>query len=215
MILFTKKTAPSEEEQKKILQEKLNESFLIAASNNDVEKTQQLYEQGADVNYQDTNGNTSLHKSVENHHFEMVKFLVETTKADVSILNHKGAMAEDTNYTYVKRYLQKAFDIQHEQKKPTGWIKTADDEIAHIMFREPIGYRVTEVFNFSARTYAHITQNLDTKAENKTLAVFDEFGNKAFLLNALQELKNRGGTAEESAIEGKHHLAKDTFGAKR
>jgi ankyrin repeat protein len=213
MQLFSKKKDPSSEAE--TLQKKLNEEFVTAARNNDPEKVKKFYEQGAEVNYQDKNGNTALYEGALRYNFEIVKFLVETAKADITIINNAGSTAADHSTNNIKRYLLQIGEKQKEQQKPTGWIKVTNDTIAHVVFGESIGYRLTEVFNFSSRTYVHITQNLETKAENKTLTVFDEFGNKSFLLNALQELKNQGGTAEESAIEGKHHLAKDTFGAKR
>jgi hypothetical protein len=141
----------------------------------------------------------------------MVKFLVETAKIDTEIRNNQGVLGESCLNNHIQNYLQQ----QRERQKPTGWVKVADDTIANVTFNKDFGYNLTEIFNFSSRTYVHIARNLETKAENKTLTVFDEFSNKSFLLNALQELKNQGGTAEESAIEGKYRLSKDTFGANK
>lgn len=212
MSLFSKKTPPATVEEEKIsAQQQLNEAFFAAATkDHDLELAELLYLQGADVNYQDKEGNTALH--IHNHNnFKMVKFLIETAKIDTEIRNNEGVLGESRINNHIQNYLLQL----REQQKPTGWIKVADDTIAHTVFDKQLGYRLTEVFNFSSRTYVHIAQNLETKAENKTLTVFDEFGNKSFLLNALQELKNQGGTAEEDSINGKQHLAKDSLGAKR
>ena len=212
MSIFSKKTPPATvEELNASTQQQINEAFFAAATkDNNIELAELLYLQGADVNYQDKDGNTALH--IHNHNnFKMVKLLIETAKIDTEIRNNEGVLGEHRVNNHIQSYLQQ----QRERQKPTGWIKVTEDTIAHTVFGESLGYRLTEVFNFSSRTYVYITQNLETKAENKTLTVFDEFGNKSFLLNALEELKKQGGTAEESSISGKIHLAKDSFGAGR
>lgn len=204
-------------------QKDLDESFFQAMVNNDFTKAVQLHEQGADVNYQDKNKNTALHFCAANGNQKATKFLTETLGARLDIENWGSRLPEDSalmnNHASIANYLREMRkeqkSQQQEKEKPTGWVKTADDEIAHITFKESIGYRMTEVFNFSARTYVHIAQNLETKSESKTLTTFDDLANKPFLLNALQELQNLGGTSEESAIAGKQHLAKDGFGAGR
>jgi ankyrin repeat protein len=218
MSLFSKK--PTLEEILKKQQQELDQSFFSNADTGNLEKALELYKQGANVNYQNDRNDTALHLSAARNNIETTKFLVETVGAKFDIKNSSGRIPEASamrnSCTIVHDYLRETRIKQEsqlqEKEKPTGWIKTADDEIAHIMFRENINYRLTEIFNFSSRTYVHITQNLETKAENKTLIVFDELGNKSFLLNALQELKNQGGTAEEESINGKHHLAKDRLG---
>jgi ankyrin repeat protein len=211
MSLFSKKK-PTPDQISIPPQEQLDKDFFSAVSNGNREKSLQLYTQGANVNYQNSEGNTALNNAAYNGNFMIVQFLVEKLGANTNIRNNAGKRPEDRDSNEgVKAYLRQ----ERQRQKPTGWIKTADDEIAHITSRNTINYRLTEIFNFTARTYAHISQNIETMAESKSLTVFDEFGNKPYLLTALQELKKQGGTPEEASIGGKSHLDKDSFGAGR
>jgi ankyrin repeat protein len=63
-------------------------------------------------------------------------------------------------------------------------------------------YRLTHVFNFSARTYMQITHNLETKTDVVVTKSFDEFADKSLFEAAYGELKRLGGKADESVIHG-------------
>ena len=64
------------------------------------------------------------------------------------------------------------------------------------------GYKLTEVFNFSARTCIKIVQNLETKSEGIETKNFDDFSDKASLQEAYVALIKLGGKADENAVFG-------------
>ena len=84
-----------------------------------------------------------------------------------------------------------------------SWRKLADDRIAHVTVEAPIGYKITEIFNFSARERTRIYHNLETRLDSAQTQGFDEIPEKAPIEDALARLRMLGGTAEEGAIHAR------------
>lgn len=93
--------------------------------------------------------------------------------------------------------------IEAEAQADDGWRKLADDRIAHVTVETPIGYKITEIFNFSARERTRIYHNLETRQDAAQTQGFDEIPEKASIEDALARLRALGGTAEEGSIHAR------------
>ena len=68
--------------------------ITIAAGDGNMAQVNQYLNNGANVNFQDHNGNTALHLAVQNNHFDIIKFLLERG-ASMTIQNQAGNTALD------------------------------------------------------------------------------------------------------------------------
>ena len=68
--------------------------ITIAAGDGNMAQVNQYLNNGANVNFQDHNGNTALHLAVENNHFDIIKLLLERG-ASMTIQNQAGNTALD------------------------------------------------------------------------------------------------------------------------
>jgi hypothetical protein len=48
---------------------------------------------------------------------------------------------------------------------PQGWVRVAENSVAHVTPMEPLNRKITEIFNFETRERLVITENLKTGAE--------------------------------------------------
>jgi ankyrin repeat protein len=182
-----------------------DETPLIAAAKcglDDIVKI--LVERGADVNAQLRGGNTALHLAAEQGHANIVLYLMEkganpaTTNGN---LNTAADLAEKSYPGLASQIREKAQSGQPKPSKPDpGWRLVTGDEVAHVAIKETVGYRITEIFNFSARTYTHIASNLETKTESQSVKAFSELDNAEFIDKAYHELVRLGGKAEYGDI---------------
>ncbi len=83
-----------------------------------------------------------------------------------------------------------------------AWRKLPGERIAHVAVEEAIGYRITEIFNFSAREKTTLYRNLESNAETVETRGFDAIGDKTPIEQALEELRKRGGISEPSSVTG-------------
>lgn len=93
--------------------------------------------------------------------------------------------------------------IEEAANDDGSWRKLADDRIAHVTVETPIGYKITEIFNFSARERTRIYHNLETRQDAAQTQGFDEIPEKASIEDALGRLRALGGTAEEGSIHAR------------
>ena len=68
---------------------KLDSTLRIAAGNGELEQMEELLKKGADVNAQDCDGLTPLHRAIENDNLESVKLLIRKG-ADVNTEDYNG-----------------------------------------------------------------------------------------------------------------------------
>lgn len=73
----------------------LNCNFLYSVMNEDTEEMKSLIEKGANINFQDDDGNTPLHIAIENDLYISMKILIEKG-ADKNIKNNDGYDSYDT-----------------------------------------------------------------------------------------------------------------------
>lgn len=81
-----------------------------------------------------------------------------------------------------------------------GWSKQTDSKVSCVTIEKSLGYKITEIFNFQARTYVCISQNLKTAAEALVHKTFDDFADKGALMTALEQLRLQGGAADEAVL---------------
>jgi uncharacterized protein len=190
----------------------------LAARKGSVEIAAMLLEKKPDLlSIKDRDGDTPLHAAAENGYAEVAAFLIEKG-ADPNLKNFSNRtplyLAQKQNHAEVVELLKpltqsprqplqiEAAEEPGPQDESEVWKKLPGERIARIASEEAIGYRITEIFNFSARERTTLYQNLDTRAETVETRTFDQIGDKAALEEALAELKKRGGAADIGSING-------------
>jgi hypothetical protein len=166
----------------------------------------------------DSDGNTALHVAAENGYAEVAAFLIEKG-ADTNLKNFANRtplffaqknshddvaelLKPLTQSAKVPAALEPAPEISPLAAAESSWKKLPGERIAHVAIEDAIGYRITEIFNFSARERTTLYQNLETKIETAETRSFDQIGDKSALEQALTELQKRGGTADAGSISG-------------
>lgn len=180
----------------------------------------QLLESGADIEASDEKGMTALHHAAARGDESVIKALLRAG-ADIEAETKDGKKcwdsAVDGGQDYQGQWLkaeaakqkraaqskQAEESKKKEAEKPKDpWSLLGEDRVACTTVEKAIGYKLTEIFNFSARTYTKISQNLSTKAEAVTVKSFDEFADKAPLEKAFVELERLGGKTDKGLISG-------------
>lgn len=92
------------------------------------------------------------------------------------------------------------------------WSLLAEDTAAHVFGSGDTGYRITEIFNFSARERTRIINNLQTKADDIKTVSFDDIAETSALAAALDQLQRLGGKADTDRIQSAARLDKPQRG---
>lgn len=168
----------------------------------------------------DRDGNTALHTAAETGYPDLVAFLIEKgLDANAKNFNNRSplSLAQKNNhaevsdllkpYTPSRMRLVPALDpapVAVEEIAPLSdeWRKLPGERIAHVAVEEAIGYRITEIFNFSAREKTTLYRNLESNAETVETRGFDAIGDKTPIEQALEQLRKRGGISEPSSVTG-------------
>lgn len=181
------------------------------------------------ISAEDDRRNTPLHTAAHAGYAEMVTFLIDNG-ANPALKNKENRtplyLAQKQSHPDVIEILQAYHDanplpkpamprqieaaraaeprqIEAAAHEDDGWRKLADDRIAHVTVETPIGYKITEVFNFAARERTRIYHNLETRLDSAQTQGFDEIAEKAPIEDALTRLRALGGTAEEGVIHAR------------
>lgn len=165
-----------------------------------------------DINARDNDGATPLHLAAARGDADIVKHLI-AHGANASYKTKDGRSvwdyAEAGGHEYMAQNLRaeaekqkRAWEAWEKTQKADPWQLLAPDRVAHVRTEKKIGYRITEEFNFSARTYTKIAHNLATRAEGVVTAGFDSFSDKTLIARAHDELVRLGGTAPREAVHG-------------
>lgn len=178
--------------------------MMEAASDGNYEIVDMLINAGADVKAARTDdGSTALHFAARRGRGDIARLLMKNG-ADIDAVDQRMNTAADLAD---KEFPRVADMIRGKERKPEreelaedGWHLTAPDEVAHVTDKAAIGYRLTEIFNFSGGVYTRIARNLDTGAESQTMRLFDEFSQNTLLLEAQQKLQSLGGKVPSTGI---------------
>lgn len=194
----------------------------LAASRGNVDIARMLIDHWPEMlKKEDYHFNTALHIAADSGHVDMVTFLIDRG-IDPAIKNLENRtalfMAEKNKHQDVVVILQAYQEQVPPPKLPMpkqlaqasvvaaddreGWHVLADDRIAHVRIEKPLGYKITEIFNFAGRERTTLHQNMATKAETALMHSFDDIAEKAGLEQALLELKKRGGKPDAGSISG-------------
>jgi|GEM_PF-546842 len=171
-----------------------------------------LLEKPVSINAADDLGATPLHLAATRGDQDVVKQLLQHG-ANATILTKDGKSvgdyAEASGHEYLAQVLR-AETVRHAQilaereaahkRAEDPWTLLTPDRVSRTTVEKKIGYKLTEVFNFNARIYTKIAQNLQTKAEAVTVKSFDEFADKTILEKAHDALTRLGGTAARQTI---------------
>jgi uncharacterized protein (DUF1778 family) len=172
----------------------------------------------------DSARNTPLHLAAAAGHADMVTFLIDAG-IDPAVKNAENRaalyLARKKSYPDVVEILE-ACHARNPQPKPalprgigplpaTGqgtegmpqWRKLSDTRIACVTLDAAIGYKITEIFNFTARERTRLYQNLETRAETTETHPFDDLTEKLPLEDALSRLRGMGGDVPEEAVYGR------------
>ncbi|MDP2206124.1 MAG: ankyrin repeat domain-containing protein [Alphaproteobacteria bacterium] len=82
-----------------------------------------------------------------------------------------------------------------------SWSLLAEDTAAHVFGSGNTGYRITEIFNFSARERTRIISNLETQADDIKTVSFDTLAEGVALAAALAQLQRLGGKADPESAQ--------------
>jgi hypothetical protein len=165
-----------------------------------------LVDYGAAVNVRARDGNTPLHFTAAQGFANLTKFLIDSG-ADISAtnsnMNTPADVAEKEFPGLAAMIRGEAAPAVRQLPADSAWRLVAADEVARVSEKEGIGYRLTEIFNFSARTYTQIASNLESRAESQAVKSFSELDGGALVETAYAELVRRGGHADFTPAEKK------------
>lgn len=183
-----------------------------AAGGNKNDGLKMLLAQRPDINARDNDGAAPLHLAAARGDADVVKHLL-AQGAQASLRTKDGSTvwdyAERQGHEYLAQNLRaeaekqkRAWEAWEKSQKADPWHLLAPDRVAHVKTEKKIGYRITEEFNFSARTYTKIAHNLATRTEGVTVSSFDSFDDKTHIAQAHDHLTRLGGAAPREAIHG-------------
>lgn len=158
-----------------------------------------LLECGADIHLTDHAGKTASVYATEARHYALALRLADiesTTKRKV-VTPPAPPPAMAAPAAPPPAVVSFPFPVAEEE---TGWSKQGKNKIACVTIEKSLGYKITEIFNFEARTYVCLSQNIKTSAEALVHKTFDDFADKGALLTALEQLRLQGGAADEATL---------------
>ena len=151
-----------------------------------------------DVNAQMPDGSTALHIAAKRGIAGVALLLLEKG-ADTSIVDKEGNTAADLadkSFPALAAVLRGVSPAVVAKSAENGnWLLVAPDEVARVTPKNILGYRITEVFNFSARTYTKISRNMESGAESQAIKSFSEIAEGGLVAAARAALSSLGGEA--------------------
>jgi ankyrin repeat protein len=150
-----------------------------------------LVEQGFSIEIKDNQGFNPLHEAARGNKPASIAWLLEQG-ADAAAKNSNGRTARELigeknadNTETINLLLQAG-------AKPV-WQRIGADEVVCVTPKPILNRTITEVFNFSAKTYLLINVNNETKAESTVFRTFSDFGDDQLLNKAEKEFTRLGG----------------------
>lgn len=168
---------------------------------------------GAIPDIRDTDGNTPLHLAALQKKSSQLISALFNCPIDQSIKNEAGFTAAELAAKHhphnASTFLEQARRFETGRKaspaiiqpapapvaasKPepepevvSDWVKTDQNEIARVQEKNAIGYRLTEIFNFSRQTYICLSRNIGTDVETQLHRDFSDFASRNILEEAAE-----------------------------
>lgn len=146
-----------------------------------------LVENGADVNFQDSDGWSPLYAAVAENRQEIIDYLLENG-ANPRLKNNKKksalSLAQEKSHTLYRQILEHA-----------GWVKTDAHAIQN--YSTAGEFEVTHHFNFKSMQVTSIYQDPIAKTQShQTLHFSDSATDKASILQAKEELLKQNGVVD-------------------
>jgi hypothetical protein len=165
----------------------------------------ELLDAGAQLETKDKPyGRTALHNAALRGRGDVARMLIQRGANVAATDNRMNTPADlaDKDHPRVADMIRGKTRAEEEAPAASaagteGWHLTAPDEVCNVSIRAGIGYRLTEIFNFTSQTYTRIAQNTASGQESQSLKFFDEFKDAAVLGRARAALAQLGGRAVE------------------
>lgn len=178
--------------------------LIRAAIENAPKMMKLLIASGANLDAQDRKGNSALHHAASKGFGDIVRLLLDAG-ANRELTNGNMNTAADVALKEYPRIADMIRGVlpQLEAAQPeaatatdaNGWKLTDAAEVARVADKPAIGYRVTEIFNFSAGLYTQIARNLETNAESQSSKTFAQLADSVAVETARNALLQLGGDA--------------------
>lgn len=169
-------------------------ALVLASRRNEPEVIRELIAHGADINAAGRNGYTPLHMAASEGNGDVVRVLIElgadTQARDVK-MNTPADLAQENKHFGIANFIRQTAGVRVGVDE--GWVKVADDEIAKVHDKSAIGYRLTEIFNFTRGEATVIVRNVETGNESVTVRHFNDYAQQAVIHQAAEALQNAGG----------------------
>ena len=191
-----------------------NNAVHMACQARDYKLIKALLDKGLDINApnSDESKETPLHCAIMERDLRLTEFLLGNG-ADPLIKDARGFTPMDLAFEINNPALlavfregamgRKAAPVAESAEHAVdgqGWLKLSADRIALITIDPVLNRKTTDEFNFAARERSLTHENLQTGAQSSVLKFFDEMPDKTVLKNALNALRDRGGTADEASL---------------
>lgn len=159
-----------------------------AAHRGHLHMVKDLLKRGIGINVTDTGAFTPLHEAARGGQYLVAAYLMEHG-ADPELRNSSGKTAQELAR---EKSIETADMIANGGLRPR-WLVTGDDEVTRISPKADIGYRLTEIFNFGARSYVLIARNMISTFESVTMKNFSDFSEPQLIEKAEDEFTRLGG----------------------
>lgn len=174
-----------------------------------------LLEKGMSSNVKDSRDYTPLHEAARAGNAKTIPVLLQYG-ADLE------AQLEDGGNTPLESAKEKGdqetISALRQAMRAPRWFRTGESEVSEVSYKDKINYKMTQIFNFAARSYVLLMQNENTKAESVTMKTFGDMADKQLVRAAEKAFLDLGGTLpedygmmvlEKSVVKG---LRKSTLG---
>jgi len=155
---------------------------------------QWLLENGMSANVRDKQDYTPLHEAARAGNPAVISLLLERG-GDLDVTTRNGKRPLECA---IEKGDQETITLLRNAYRAPRWLKTGDAEVAEVSYRDEIRYKVTQIFNFAARSYILVMQNERTQAESVTMRTFGELADRQMIQTAEKAFIDLGGKLPES-----------------
>lgn len=182
-------------------------ALVLASRMDEPAVIEELIRYGADIAAVGWKGYTALHMAAREGNGNVVRLLMEMgadTQARDKEMNTPADVAQEHEHVGIASYIR-----QHAgsaRKTDGGWVKVSDEEIAFVSDKKAVGYRLTEIFNFTRREATIIARNLETGSESIAVRDFNSYAQQDMVLQAAEKLS--GATGHQVLLPSKAVIRK-------